>query len=128
MSSEWQSSQGFWSRSRSRSTTGWWWPGDGAGSPGSAVAPRRAWERERYGLFDTSEPVTLAFSEELQAERAEDARRRGYTETYDLDLAARLAGEQYGLTARRVLALSPARVSITCATPVLRGSIPQFRR
>ena len=48
----------------------------------------------------------MAFSEELQAERAEDARRRGYTETYDLDLAARLAGEQYGLTARRVLALS----------------------
>ncbi len=53
-----------------------------------------AFERERYGLFDTSEPETIAFSEELQAERAQDAHDRGYTESHDPERQARLAAEQ----------------------------------
>ncbi len=60
-----------------------------------------AFERERYGLLDTSEPETLAVSKELQAERAQDARDRGYTETHDPERQARLAAEQYGASARR---------------------------
>ncbi len=64
-----------------------------------------AFERERYGLFDTSEPETIAFSEELQAERAQDAHDRGYTESHDPERQARLAAEQYGQTAARARAL-----------------------
>lgn len=65
-----------------------------------------AFERERYGLFDTSEPETIAFSEELQVERAEDAASRGYTESHDPQRMSRLAAEQYGASARRVQSLA----------------------
>ena len=65
-----------------------------------------AFERERYGLFDTSEPLTLAYSEELQVEREEDAAARGHTESHDPQRMARLAAEQYGASARRVQSLA----------------------
>ena len=64
-----------------------------------------AFERERYGLLDTSEPETLAFSEELQPERAAAAAERGWTETHDPERQARLAAEQYGQSAARALEL-----------------------
>lgn len=64
-----------------------------------------AWERERYGLLDSSEPLTLAISALVQAEREEDARRRGYIETHEIDRQVRMAAEQYGASARRVLSL-----------------------
>lgn len=62
-------------------------------------------DRETYGLLDTTQPITLAATAELQELRRAQARAIGWTERHDPARQSRLTGEQYRLGVDRARAL-----------------------